>query len=280
MRIGVHVSLWQETWDEDITPHIERAASLGFDGIEVSLFTLRALDVRTIRRRIEAAGLAVTCSTGLLAATDITSDDASVRRVGVEQLRRDIAIAADAGSKMLCGVLYAAWGRVAYGAAYAAAWERSIDGLRQAAETAGHAGVTLGLEALNRYESGLLNTSGQARRLADAVGVPHLGVHLDTYHMNIEEPDLAAAVAAAGPRLVHVHCADGDRGAPGTGHIAWNRLAAALQSAAYNAWLVLECAPRTGTPVADSFSVWRDLGTPDAIASRGLAFLRGLVAAP
>ncbi len=276
MRFGVHTSLWQERWDEDVTPHIERAAALGFDGAEISLFTLRARDVRAVRRRLESLGLAITCSTGLGPDTDISSEDSTVRNAGLAQLRGDILLAAEAGSTLLCGVLYAAWGRVRYEAPMEVVRARSLEGLRQAAETARQAGVTLGLEVLNRYETSVLNTAAEARGLTDAVGRPHVGVHLDTYHMNIEEPDMTAAIRTAGARLVHVHCARGDRGAPGPGPMPWDRMAGALRDVGYDGWLVMECAPRAGTAVAGSYCVWRDLGPPDRIASEGLAFLRAV----
>lgn len=276
MRFGVHVSLWQTTWEEDVAPHIERAAALGFDGVEISLFTLRALDVRKIRHRIESLGLALTCSTGLGPDADISGADASVRAAGLERLRADIRLAADTGSRLLCGVLYAAWGTLRYDAPMDVVRSRSIDGLRRVADTAREAGVTLGLEVLNRYETSLLNTAEQARAFVDAVGMPHVGVHLDTYHMNIEEPDMTGAVRSAGARLVHMHGARGDRGAPGSGHTPWDGIAAALRDVGYDNWFVLECAPRAGTPVANSYNVWRDLGDPDTIAAAGLAFLRSL----
>jgi D-psicose/D-tagatose/L-ribulose 3-epimerase len=279
MRIGAHTSLWQRRWKEDAAAHVDRAAALGFDGVEISLYTLRDLDVRALRRRIEGAGLSVTCSTGLLHDTDVTSDDPAVRRAGLERLRRDIAMTAEVGSRVLCGVLYAAWSRVAF-TDRPRAWQWSVDALRQAGEAAARAGVTLGLEALNRYETSLLNTAAQARALANEVGLPNVGVHLDTFHMNMEEQDMPAAIAAAGARLVHFHCADGDRGAPGRSHIPWFQVIRALRAVGYDGWLVMECGTMPDTEVATSFSIWRELGSADAVAQAGLSFLRSLIARP
>jgi D-psicose/D-tagatose/L-ribulose 3-epimerase len=279
MRIGTHLSLWQRDWNEDVAVHVDRAAALGADGVEISLYTLRGLDVRALRRRIEAAGLGVTCSTGLLQDTDITGDDPAIRRAGLERLRRDIEMTAEVGSRVLCGVLYAAWSRVTFtDRRQAQQW--SVDALRLAGEVAARAGVTLGLEALNRYETSLLNTAAQARTLADDVGLPNVGVHLDTFHMNMEEHDMPGAIATAGARLVHFHCADGDRGAPGRSHIPWPRLIAALRATGYNGWLVMECGTMPGTKVASSFSIWREFGHGDAVAGAGVAFLRSLISTP
>lgn len=274
MRIGAHLSLWQSRWEEDVAAHVDRAAAIGLDGVEISLYTLRALDAAVLRRRVEAAGLGITCSTGLLADTDVTSDDAAVRRAGLERLRRDIELCAEAGSTILCGVLYAAWSKVVF-ADRAAAWRRSVEALRQAGETAAKTGVTLGLEALNRYETSLLNTAAQARAMVDEIGLPHLGVHLDTYHMNIEERDMAGAIAAAGPRLVHVHCADGDRAAPGRSHIPWDHVVAALRAAGYDGWLTIEAFGTALPALAAATKVWRDFfASPEEVYEVGLKTMR------
>jgi len=277
MRIGVHVSLWQRTWEEDISPLIDRAANLGFDGVEVSLYTLRSMDVSSLRRCVEAARLGITCSTGLLADTDIGSEDASVRAAGLRRLQQDVQLASDVGATILCGVLYSAWGRTAFDTSRDSVMARSLDVLRRVAEIAHSAGLTLGIEAINRYESSLVNTAAQARALVDALGSPAVGVHLDTYHMNIEEPDIEGAVQTAGARLVHVHCAGVDRGPPGLGRFPWSDLIIALDRLRYDGWLTLECGAHAGTPVANSYHVWRPLGDPDTVAAAGLEFLKRLL---
>ena len=277
MRIGTHLTLWQQRWHEDVGPHVDRAAAAGADGVEVSIPTLHGLDVRALRRRIETAGLGVTCTTSLLDDTDITSDDPVIRRAGIERLRHDVELTAEMGSRVLCGVLYAAWSRVFFADPHRAR-QWSVDALRQAGEIAARAGVTLGLEALNRYETSFLNTAAQARGLADEVGLDNVGVHLDSFHMNMEENDMPGAIATAGTRLVHVHCADGDRGAPGRSHIPWPRLVTALREVGYDGWLVMECGTAPGTEIGTSFSIWREFGDGDAVARAGVSFLRSLLA--
>jgi D-psicose/D-tagatose/L-ribulose 3-epimerase len=278
MRIGVHLSLWQREWEEDVSPLIDRAASLGFDGVEVSLYTLRAMHAPLLRRRVEAAGLGITCSTGLLADTDIGSEDAEVRAAGLKRLQQDVQLASEVGATILCGVLYSAWGRTAFDTSRDSVLARSLDVLWRVAETAHRAGLTLGIEAINRYESSLVNTAAQARALVDALGSPTVGVHLDTYHMNIEEPDVDRAVETAGARLVHVHCAGVDRGPPGPGRFPWSDLMIALGRVRYDGWLTLECGAHAGTAVANSYNLWRPLGDPDTVAAAGLEFLKRLLA--
>lgn len=277
MRIGVHLCLWQTVWDEDVTAHIHRAAELGFDGVEISLFTLRHLNAGAVRREVERAGLQITCSTGFGPEEDVTSADAAIRRAGLEALRRAVALAADAGSHLLCGVLYAPWKTFHRDVERRDALARSIDAVRAAGEEAERRDLTLGMEVLNRYETSLINTASQGRAFTDAVGLRSVGIHLDTHHMNIEERSLPRAIATAGPSLVHFHCGEADRGIPGTNGLPWPAIVSALRQAGYDRWLTMECCTRAGTVVAETFNVWRDLGAdPDTAAADGLAFLRGL----
>jgi D-psicose/D-tagatose/L-ribulose 3-epimerase len=148
------------------------------------------------------------------------------------------------------------------------------DGLAPVAEHAAAAGIRIGLEPLNRYETSLLNTVDQALDALD--GMPDtVGIALDIYHMNIEETDVAAAVRRAGPRLVHVQVCANDRGAPGADHLDWQGFLAALEDTGYDGPLVIESFTAENATIATAASVWRPLArTQDAIATDGLAFLK------
>lgn len=117
---------------------------------------------------------------------------------------------------------------------------RAAETLRAAAEFAADVGIRLALEPLNRYETDLVNTVEQGLELCDLVGLPNVGLTLDTYHMNIEERSVGAAVAAAGRRCFHVQASENDRGIPGTGHVTWGEVAAALDDIAYAGSVVIE----------------------------------------
>jgi len=115
------------------------------------------------------------------------------------------------------------------------------DGLTELATFAGQRGAQLFLEPLNRYEDWVVNTLGQAATLIAAVGSPHLGVCLDTFHAQIEESDLAAAIRATGPALHHVQLGDSNRLEPGLGHLDWGALITGLHDIDYQGWLAMEC---------------------------------------
>jgi len=136
-------------------------------------------------------------------------------------------------------------------------------------------GVTLGIEAVNRYETYFINTAEQALRFVNLVGEPNVGVHLDTFHMNIEEKSLPEAVRTAGSKLVHLHVIENDRGIPGTGHVSWDPLFAALAEIKYARCAGLETFLVATPQIASLTHVWRKLAPDgDTLTREGLAFLR------
>ena len=137
-------------------------------------------------------------------------------------------------------------------------------------------GVTPGIEALNRFETDLANTAAEAVAIAEATGSDRIGVLLHTFHMNMEEKDIAKAIGDSGDRLVHFHVSDNERGVPGSGHVPWDHVKAGLHAARYDGWIVAEMFVRTGTPAGNDLNIWRDI-EPDATkaATQALAFMRG-----
>ena len=276
MRFGVHIALWMSSWDEDIVPHLQTAAELGFGGVEISLLgDMGPGRLITLRHLTKDLGLSVTCTTGLSMDHDITSDDAAVRRGGLESLHRAIEMTAAMGSSLLTGVIYAPWGKRVQ-PDREKRWARSVEGLKSVTSVASDHGVTLGIEAINRFETDLVNTSAQATSMAQEIDSPNVGVLLDSFHLNIEEKDIAAAIEYSGPKLVHFHCSENDRGAPGSGHIPWDDVFSGLQRINYNGWLTQELFVQSRQEVSPDLAVWRDIEVdPTRAARQGLEFLKG-----
>ncbi|MBM0227536.1 MULTISPECIES: sugar phosphate isomerase/epimerase family protein [Micromonospora] len=124
-----------------------------------------------------------------------------------------------------------------------------VDALGELGEHARAEGVTLFLEPLNRYEDHMVNRLGEAVALCAAVGLPSVRVVADTFHMNIEEDDVHAALRAAAPYLGHVQVSDSNRYQPGAGHLDWPALLRTLHDIDYRGWLAVECRLR-GEPLA------------------------------
>jgi D-psicose/D-tagatose/L-ribulose 3-epimerase len=275
MRYGVHAGLWMARWTDEVAAILRAVSTLGFDGVEVSLLGMTDEKAAAIGREARGLGLAVTCSDGLSKAADITSADADIRAAGVGHLRWAIRTVAAMGGQGLAGVVYAPWGVFEPG--------RKSERRRLAAEALGQVdgdlarhGLRLGIEAINRFETDLVNTADEAVTLAEATGSDRIGVLLDSFHLNIEEKDIRAAIARVGSRLVHFHVSDNDRGVPGSGHVPWGEVRAGLADAGYDGWIVAEMFVRTGTPAGNDLNIWRDI-EPDAgrAAAQALAFMRG-----
>ncbi len=274
MKYGVHAGLWMARWTDELAPIVNEVADLGYDGVEVSLLGMTDEKAEALGKLVRDAGLEVTCSDGLAPERDITSKDDTVRVAGIEYLRWAISTAAKIGARGLAGVVYAPWGKFDH----ARKQERSDLAARALGELAGHleaCDVTLGLEAINRFETDLVNTAAEARAIAEAAGTERVGVLLDSFHLNIEEKDFAGAIGTAGDRLSHFHVSENDRGVPGSGHIPWGDVKKGLDSIGYDGWIVAEMFVMEGNPASADLNIWRPLEkSPGDAAERALEFMR------
>ena len=274
MKYGVHAGLWMARWTDDVVPIMRTVSDLGFDGIEISLLGMSDEKAESLGALAVGHGLEITCSDGLTAQADITSADAEVRKAGMDYLRWAVRTAARIGSSSLAGVVYAPWGvydpeRKAERASYAAEAFAALDGELRACN------VRLGIEAINRFETDLVNTAREAADIAEASGSEHVGVLLDTYHLNMEEKDMSAAIAGTGKKLFHFHVSENDRGVPGSGHLPWGDVKEGLDRLGYDDWIVAEIFVIAGNPSSADLNIWRNI-EPDATdaARRSLAFMR------
>lgn len=274
MRLSVHLALWTRDWADDVLPYARKAKDIGYDGVEISLLGAAADNPREVGAALADLDLGVTATTGLSRADDIASVDDDAQARGIAALERAIRTTHELGSELLSGVIYAPWGAFD-GPNRTVRLARAAMGLRAVAPLAETLGVRLGLEAINRYETDILNTAASAIELADVVGSKNVGVLLDSFHMNIEEVDPAKAIEATGRRLFHYHCVDNDRGAPGGGKIDFARQAEALRSIGYDGWVTSEMFILPDVQVSPDLSVWRPIESdPDTAARQALRFLR------
>ncbi len=274
MKFGIHAGLWMARWTDEITPILKTVADLGFDGVEVSLLGMSDEKAAALGKAVRDHGLQVTCSDGLAVDKDITSDDPAVREAGLAYLKWAVSTTALIGSQGLAGVVYAPWGvydpaNKKIRAQRSAEAFAALDGHLQSHD------VTLGIEAINRFETDLVNTSAEAVAMAEASGSERVGALLDTFHLNIEEKDITAAIVQAADRLVHFHVSDNDRGVPGSGHLPWTEVRDALRSIHYDRWIVAEMFVIAGNPASADLNIWRNIEpeSTDA-AARALAFMQ------
>ncbi len=275
--LGVHSWVWSgDLSSEGLGRAVEGAVRAGYDFLELALMEPRALDVTSLRRRLEEHDLAVSGSLGLSTLNDVTSADESIAQAGARLLDEALEVIAALGGTMLCGVLYSALSK--YPApSTPMEWGRAVDAIGRLAERAATLGVSLALEVVNRYETNVFNTAADALRFVDDVGLANVGVHLDTYHMNIEEQDMATPVLACGNRLAYVHVGESHRGALGTGTVDFASFFDALATTGYRGPIAFESFSRAivGSSLSGSLAIWRELwDDPDALASDALSFVR------
>jgi len=274
MKFGIHAGLWMARWTDEISPILATVADLGFDGVEVSLLGMSDEKAEALGQQVRSHGLEVTCSDGLSVAADITSDDPEVRAAGLTYLKWAVETTARIGAHGLAGVVYAPWGvfdpvNIDKRAARSAQAFSALD------DHLGLHDVTLGIEAINRFETDLVNTAAQAVAMAQASGARHVGVLLDSFHLNIEEKDVKSAIVQTGERLVHFHVSDNDRGVPGSGHLPWADIRAGLDTIGYDGWIVAEMFVIAGNPASADLNIWRDIEPdPTDAATQALAFMR------
>ncbi|MHC4132318.1 MAG: sugar phosphate isomerase/epimerase family protein, partial [Planctomycetota bacterium] len=187
MKLGIHAYAWCSQWSNETLDLIDRVKSLDMDFIEIPLMCLETLDAAANKERLEKVGLGAVTSTVLLGDTDITSDDEAIRAKGVEYLKACVQATHDIGATNFSGVVYSQFVKPSIQRPTEQAWEYSADCLREAAKFAQDLNVNIGIEPVNRYETYLVNTCEQAIRLKNMIGEDNIKIHLDTYHMNIEE---------------------------------------------------------------------------------------------
>ncbi len=277
LRYAVHAYAWTTSWSNETLNLIDHAKELGFDLIEIPLMEIEKVDVRRIRERLQQAGLAVCTSTACSESQDLTGEDEAARKEGVRYLIECVKRTAAIGGRTFSGVIYSAIGRRIDGMPDNLYWERAAVGLRQVARAAHNEGVTIGIEPINRYETFLVNTCDQALHLREMIGEPNVAIHLDAYHMNIEETDFYHPTLQAAPHLCHYHLSESHRGVPGTGTVDWESIYRALGESRYHGVVGLESFSEVSQAMRAATCIWRELApSSDYLLTEGLKYLKGL----
>jgi D-psicose/D-tagatose/L-ribulose 3-epimerase len=277
--LGIHGLVWTGSWGEAACrAAVERTRRAGYDVIEVPVLDPATVDGDMTREVAAEHGLATTFTLGLDPASDISSEDPGTVRAGEERLHAALEVARRGGGDYLGGVIYSAMAKYTH-LATPLGRKHAVGVLRGLADAAADAGITVGLEPVNRYESNLVNTVDQALALIDEIGADNVVVHLDSYHMNIEERDLASPVfrAAAAGRLGYVHVGESHRGYLGSGSVDLTTLFRALHDVGYEGPIVFESF--SSAIVSEAFTaalgIWREPWTDsEDLATHALHVMR------
>jgi len=281
IRYGINTFLFASPFRTRDLPFLEKARAMGFDLVEIPIEGEKDLDYGKAAEAYRRNGLQSSICAVMGAKRDPSHPDPAVQKGAIAYMRHCIDAAVTLGAPLVAGPLYAAVGRT---------WQstpsqrerdlaRCARNLKVVARYAEDKGVQLALEPLNRFETSFVNLTEQAIELADRIGSPAVKLMMDTFHANIEEKSLAAAIALAGRRLVHLHANENDRGTPGSGHVAWSEIGPALKQVGFDGALVIESFSTSVKQIARAAAVWRPLASSaDELATGGLAFLKKLMA--
>ena len=277
MKCAAYALIWGETFNSRHLYLLEHLKELGFDGIEVPLVTsiLRSLPVEEMKSRAADAGISCVFCTGLDHRQNVASPRKKNRVRGMDHLKRCVDVVKEFNGKTLSGVLYGVWGGFSGSAPTEQELDRSAESLREVAAYAEGLDVDLAFEPVSRFEGYLIATAAEGMNFINRIGCDNVGLHLDTFQMNIEEKNMPDAIRLAGDRLFHFHLCASDRGVPGTGHVDWKGVFAALREIRYDRWITVESFyPEPGAE-ASAAKVWRKLADkPDDIGLGGLKLFR------
>lgn len=269
---GVHTSMWTMTWDRaGCERAVTKAKSYGMDFLEIALLDPPSVDAAHSRQMLEAAQMRAVCSLGLPQEVWASHNPDGA----VDFLTVALDKCAAIGAEALSGVVYGGIGERSGQPPTQAELDNVADAMTRAARHAKSLGLLFGIEPVNRYETHLINTGWQAVEMIERIGADNIFVHLDTYHMNIEEKGIAQGIIDAREHLRYIHLSESDRGTPGAGTIAWDEIYAALRAIGFKGGLAMESFINMPPALANGLSVWRPVASGEAeVMENGLPFLR------
>ena len=270
---GVHTSMWTMTWDaEGAARAISAAKASGMDFIEIGLLDPASTDAALGRNLLEQAELPAVCSLGLPQDVWASQNPSGA----IDFLKLAIEKAAGLGAEALSGVTYGGIGERSGLPPTVQELDNVASVLEAAAKCAKDHGLAFGIEPVNRYETHLINTAAQGVEMIERVGAPNMFLHLDTYHMNIEEKGAGNGIIIGRDHLKYIHLSESDRGTPGQGTCDWDEIFATLAAINFKGGLAMESFINMPPEIGYGLSVWRPVAeSAEAVIGQGLPFLRG-----
>jgi D-psicose/D-tagatose/L-ribulose 3-epimerase len=271
-QFGAHAFIWAGEWTPEGAEKVIRGASEAeLDFVEIPLLHPESMDVSGTRELLDRYGIGCTCSLGLPKTAHLPFAPDAAERF----LQAAVDVTAALGSDALSGAIYTHLGTLTRKPATEDELAMVARVIKSVARYAAEQEVSLGIEAINRYETYLINLASQADEMLSRIDEANVFIHLDTYHMNIEEKGFYDPIVATGPRMRYIHLSESDRGTPGTGNVNWDDVFQGLQAIGYDGRLVMESFAAVNEDIIGATALWRDVvGDPQALIRDGLAFLR------
>jgi D-psicose/D-tagatose/L-ribulose 3-epimerase len=269
---GVHTSMWTSGWTvAGAERTVAAVKQYDLDFIEISLADPHSVDAEHTRKLLAASNLKTVCSLGLPQrawASQHPEEAIAFLTVALDKT-------AEIGAAALTGVTYGGIGERTGLPPTQQEQDNVARAMTTAAKYAKSRGLEIGIEAVNRYENHIINTASQAVALVERMGLDNVFVHLDTYHMNIEEKGMGNGIIAARDHLKYIHLSESDRGTPGEGNCRWEEVFATLAAIGFTGGLAMESFINMDPLLAFGLSVWRPVAESEAaVMGQGLPFLR------
>jgi D-psicose/D-tagatose/L-ribulose 3-epimerase len=279
MRFGINTFLYTSPFTTDSVKLFPKFKKWGFETVEIPVEAPEHIDPVKVKAAADKAGLAIGSICACMGPGRDFRGTAEEQATAMTYCKALVDQAAIMGCPRLIGPIYSVVGK-----ADAVEPEQQkvefalvVKNLKVLASFAATRDITLCIEPLNRFETDFLNTTDKGLALIKAVGAKNVVLHLDTFHMNIEEKNQAAAILKAGKTLGHFHACGSDRGTPGGDHIDWKPVVAALKKIGYQGDVVIESFTTDVKVIARAAAIWRKIEPKrDDIAVKGLANLKRL----
>lgn len=277
MRFGINTFLFTFPFNNQSTKWFKTFKKWGFDTVEIAIDDPANVDPVHVKQALDKAGLVCGSVCGCFGPDRDLRGNAAAQKNSLNYMRAclDQMVVLDCPS--FIGPVYSAVGRAeaVEPADYQRQWATVVKNLKTICKYAEQKGKQICMEPLNRFETDFINTCDQVLKMIKAVGSPALKVHLDTFHMNIEEKCQGDAIRKAGKHLGHFHACGSDRGTPGNDHIGWECIAKALKAVKYNGDVVIESFTKDVKVIAKAAAIWRQIEpSRQEIATKGLKFLK------
>src|SRR6185436_2796366 len=277
MRLGINTFLFTSPFTNESTKLFPRFKKWGFETIEIAIEDPSHIDPAHVKAELDKNGLVCGSVCACMGPGRDFRGTEEEQKTAMDYCKALIDQMVVLGCPSLIGPVYSVVGKAdaVEPARQKEEWALVVKNLKELTRYAEQKGVRICLEPLNRFETDFINTCDQGLRMIKDVGSKALTLHLDTFHMNIEEKNQAAALRKAGKHLAHFHACGSDRGTPGKDHIDWKSIAKALKAIKYKGDVVIESFTTDVKVIARAAAIWRRIEpTRNEIATGGIKFLK------
>lgn len=277
IKLGVTTWLWTSPFRTETISLFPKIKKMGYDAVEIPVEDPGLIDSKTVKKALEDHGLSPIMCGAFGPSRDLTHEDPSYHQTSFDYIQQCLDLSVELGAKFVAGPMYSAVGkaRLVSPEQKKIEWDRAVTNLYKVCQMAEKAGQEIALEALNRFETDLINTTEELMHLIADINHPAAKVLLDGFHMNIEEPNIEKAILLAGEKLIHVQVSENYRGTPGTGQTRWEDYKRGLEKVNYKGTITIESFTPEIKELAGAVCIWKPLAaSQDALASDGFRFLK------